>query len=39
MDFTGDFKDYPEDSSLRRAYKKFLLDGNRTGSGYGVFFY
>lgn len=39
MDYTGDFKDYPEDSSLRRAYKKFLLDGNRTGSGYGVFFY
>ena len=39
MDFTGDFNDYPEDSSLRRAYKKFLLDGNRTGSGYGVFFY
>lgn len=39
MDFTGDFKDYPEDSSLRRAYKKFLLDGNRTGSGYGAFFY
>lgn len=39
MDFTGDFTDYPEDSSLRRAYKKFLLDGNRTGSGYGVFFY
>ena len=39
MDFTGDFNDYPEDSSLRRAYKKFLLDGNRTGSGYSVFFY
>ena len=39
MDYTGDFNDYPEDSSLRRAYKKFLLDGNRTGSGYGVFFY
>ena len=39
MDFTGDLNDYPEDSSLRRAYKKFLLDGSRTGSGYGVFFY
>ena len=39
MDFTGDLNDYPEDSSLRRAYKKFLLDGNRTGSGCGVFFY
>ena len=39
MDYTGDFNDYPEDSSLRRAYKKFLLDGNRTGGGYGVFFY
>lgn len=38
MDYTGDINDYPENSSLRRAYKKFLLDGNRTGSGYGVFF-
>lgn len=39
MDYTGDLNDYPEDSSLRRAYKKFLLDGNRCGGGYGVFFY
>jgi hypothetical protein len=38
MDFTGDVNDYPEDSSLRRAFKKFLLEGNRAGSGYGVFF-
>ncbi len=37
MDFTGDAADYPEDSSLRTAYKKFLMDGNRTGWGYGVF--
>lgn len=38
MDYTGKIEDYPEDSSLRRAYKKFLLDGNGSGSGYGVFF-
>lgn len=38
MDFTGKVEDYPEDSSLRRAYKKFLMDGNRTGWGYGLFF-
>ncbi len=31
----GDYKDLPEDSSLRRAYKKWLLDGNKTGSGWG----
>lgn len=37
MDFTGNAADYPEDSSLRAAYKKFLMDGNRTGWGYGVF--
>ena len=37
MDFTGDAADFPEDSSLRAAYKKFLMDGNRTGWGYGVF--
>ena len=37
MDYTGDVNDYPEDSSLRAAYKKFLSDGNRTGWGYGVF--
>ena len=37
MDFTGNAADYPEDSSLRAAYKKFLMEGNRTGWGYGVF--
>ena len=28
--------EYPEDTSMRRAVKKFLLDGNRTGEGFGV---
>ena len=32
---TGEVKDYPENTSLRRAYKKWLLDGNKTGSGWG----
>lgn len=31
----GDAKDYPEDNSLRRAYKKWILDGRKTGSGWG----
>ncbi|MBP3324594.1 MAG: DUF5596 domain-containing protein [Clostridia bacterium] len=31
----GEVKDYPENNSLRRAYKKWLLDGNKTGSGWG----
>ena len=31
----GDIKDLPENNSLRRAYKKWLLDGNKTGSGWG----
>lgn len=39
MDYTGDINDYPEDTSLRRAYKKHLLLGGSTGEGFGVFFY
>ena len=27
---------WPEDTSLRKAYKNWLLGGNKTGSGYGV---
>ncbi|MDR1631035.1 MAG: acyltransferase domain-containing protein [Oscillospiraceae bacterium] len=27
---------WPEDTSLRRAFKKRLLDGKKTGGGYGV---
>lgn len=27
---------YPEDTKLRRAFKKWLLDGNKTGYGSGV---
>lgn len=39
MDYTGDLNDFPSDSSLRRAYKQYLLDGGQVGEGYGVFFW
>ena len=32
----GPVENYPEDNSLRRAYKKWLSDGNKTGEGTGV---
>jgi len=38
MDYTGNFDDYPEDSSLRRAFKTHLKNGGKTGEGYGIFF-
>ncbi|MBQ8163665.1 MAG: hypothetical protein IJZ93_04800 [Clostridia bacterium] len=38
MDYTGNVDDYPEDSSLRRAFKQYLKNGGKTGEGYGVFF-
>lgn len=38
MDYTGNFDDYPEDSSLRRAFKAHLKNGGKTGEGYGIFF-
>lgn len=38
MDQPEDINDYPEDTSLRRAIKKYLLDGGRTGEGLGIFF-
>ena len=39
MDYTGDLNDFPGDSSLRRAYKQYLLNGGQVGEGYGVFFW
>lgn len=39
MDFSGDLNDFPGDSTLRRNYKQFLLDGGQVGEGYGVFFW
>ena len=39
MDYTGNLNDFPGDSSLRRAYKQYLLDGGQVGEGYGVFFW
>lgn len=39
MDFTGDLNDFPGDSTLRRNYRQFLLDGGQVGEGYGVFFW
>ena len=37
MDQPKDLNEYPEDSSLRRAIKKYLLDGGKTGEGLGIF--
>ena len=31
-----DFNKLPEDTSLQRAYKKWLLDGNKAGFSYGI---
>lgn len=36
MDYTGKIEDYPENTSMRRAYKEYLLNGGRTGEGYGI---
>ena len=33
------FENFPERTSLQRAYKKFLTDGNMPGQGLGVFIY
>ncbi len=38
MDYTGNIEDYPENTSMRRAYKDYLRNGGKTGEGYGVFF-
>ncbi len=37
-DYSGNLNDLPEDSSLRRAYKKHLIEGGKFGTGYGIFF-
>lgn len=39
MDYTGDINDYPENTSMRRAYKQYLLNGGRTGEGFGIIMY
>jgi nicotinic acid phosphoribosyltransferase len=39
MDYTGNIEDYPENTSMRRAYKQYLLDGGRTGEGFGIIIY
>ena len=38
MDYTGDPSVLPEDTYLRREYKKYLLDGGPEGYGCGIFF-
>lgn len=35
----GPIDDLPEDTSIRRAFKRRLQQGKPTGSGYGVFFF
>lgn len=37
MDQPKDLNEYPENTSLRRAIKKYLLNGGRTGEGLGIF--
>lgn len=37
MDQPEDINDYPENTSLRRAIKQYLLNGGRTGEGLGIF--
>lgn len=37
-DFSGNWEDLPEDSTLRRNYKAYLRQGGVWGEGYGVFF-
>lgn len=36
MDYTGNIEDYPENTSMRRAYKEYLKNGGRTGEGFGI---
>ena len=38
MDYTGNVEDFPGDTTLRRAYKTYVRNGGRLGTGYGVFF-
>jgi len=39
MDYTGNVDDFPEDTSVRRAYKEHMKKGGKTGCSYGAFFY
>ncbi len=36
MDYTGVIDDYPENTSMRRAYKEYLKNGGKTGEGFGI---
>lgn len=38
MDYNGDLTALPENTSLRRIYKQYLIDGGREGYGLGIFF-
>lgn len=37
MDQPENIDDYPEDTSLRRAFKAYLKNGGKTGEGLGIF--
>lgn len=37
MDWTGNVKDYPEDSSVRRNMKRYLEGGGKIGSAYAIY--
>ncbi|MBQ1985989.1 MAG: DUF5596 domain-containing protein [Clostridia bacterium] len=38
-DFQKPDAELPEDTTMRRCFKKWLLDGKKTGEGFGVFVY
>ena len=39
VDYQGDARELKEDTSMQRAYKKWLLDGNHAGNGEGIFYW
>lgn len=39
QDFAKPVEELPEDTSIQRTYKSWLMKGNKVGVGYGVFFF
>ena len=38
VDYNGNLQNLPADTSLRCAFKKYLIEGGKWGAGYGIFF-
>lgn len=38
-DFEKPNEELPEDTTMRRCFKKWLMEGKKTGEGYGIFLY